>query len=221
MYGNTLTRSVNAFRHMLLEPRHAARWVGDRVTRRSPLELGLPWLSWPSIEYLRRELRPGMRVFEWGGGGSTIFFLRLGCTVTTVESNPLWRDRLLLAVSREDFRIRDRSDLRFVPAETGERENVIAYIDAVRAGAPWDVILVDGIDEPFLNRINCLRIAPQALSVTGLIILDDAWRDLYADAAHILHGYIRREFWGLGPCRLGVTKTDVYETSLRSPPDPR
>ena len=154
MQGTTLTRSLNAFRHMLLEPKFAARWAGERLRPTTPLQRGLPWTSWPSIEYLQKRLRPGMRVFEWGGGGSTVFFLRLGCSVATVESDRVWRDRISEAISRETSDARGRWDLRFVRAEAGGMVPVTAYVEAVKFGAPWDLILVDGIDEPHLN--SCL-----------------------------------------------------------------
>jgi hypothetical protein len=44
----------------------------------------------------------------------------------------------------------------------------------------------------------------------GLLVLDDAYRPSYAPAREVLREWRRLEFWGLGPGRRGVTKTDIY-----------
>ena len=76
--------------HMVLHPAETFRWLVDRLRRRSTLEQGVPWLPWTCIDWLGRNVKRGSSVFEWGAGGSTVFFAALGCEVTTVESNAEW-----------------------------------------------------------------------------------------------------------------------------------
>src|SRR5262245_30740131 len=95
MEGTNLYRATLALGHMILRPKDAGRWIRDNVvSRKSALERGLPWMSWQAIDYLEIAIRPGMRVFEWGGGGSTIFFAEHGCHVTTVESSGVWKNMI-------------------------------------------------------------------------------------------------------------------------------
>jgi hypothetical protein len=45
---------------------------------RSTVSLRLPWLPFDLIDDLRERVGPRSRVFEFGGGGSTLFFLDCG-----------------------------------------------------------------------------------------------------------------------------------------------
>jgi hypothetical protein len=212
MYGNTLTRSMGALTHMVTRPRDGVRWWKDRLGgKKSPIAKALPWISWPCIDFLTSAIRPGMRVFEWGGGGSTFFFLRAGCNVTTVESNEYWKQQIDQALAESPDLAR-RSELRLIPASSQKPANISAYIESVRTGGPWDIILVDGLQESYLSRMECLNAAISHVKPGGYLVLDDAYRTDYADAPNVLSDFTRREFWGLGPSRMGVTKTDVYST---------
>lgn len=207
MYGNTFTRSMRAFGHMALRPRDAARWMVHAVRPRPPLSLGLPWFSWKAIEYLRRRVKPGQRVFEWGGGGSTLFFMDQGCRVTTVESSAEWKNAIEKKVPE---RSNGALNIRLIPAESKDPKDVADYVRSVHAGAPWDVILVDGIEEDYLSRVDCIRELPGCCVPGGIVIVDDAWRSKYDVAADVLRGWEHNIFQGLGTARFGVTRTDVY-----------
>lgn len=208
MYGTTLTRSLNAMRFMVRRPRDGVRWWTDRVMRKSPIELGVPWVSWPCIDYLRSHVKAGMKVLEWGGGGSTVFFAALGCEVTSVESNASWQRRIDSALKAHGLSGRVRS--RLIECEGGDPALRERYVHAAEEGGPWDVILIDGWEGPELTRMDCARTAASCLSRDGMVVLDDAWVERYREAPVIFSALSRLEFWGLGPARLGVTKTDVY-----------
>ena len=218
MYGNTFTRSARAIGQMILHPHDGARWVSSLLARKSPIEMSLPWMSWRAVDYLRTAVRPGSRVFEWGGGGSTRFFVRRGCDVTTVESSAEWKQAIEAAV-RADQGLPGGGALqvRLIPAETRDPKAVRDYIRAVHDGAPWDIVLVDGLEEEYLNRIDCIKeVAAGGASGSGvlreggMVILDDAWRTQYRVVPDLLKGWRRLRFRSLGPARLGVTQTDVY-----------
>jgi hypothetical protein len=158
-----------------------------------------------------------MRVFEYGGGGSTLYFLKRGCAVKTVENSRFWRDKIVAHV-RADNRL-EAASFEMVLVEMVERpdgmdetqvESSRQYIAKIDEGGPWDVVFVDGVDGNPPVRIECVRRAREMLTADGVIILDDAWRDEYAPVPKILKDFHRREFWGLGTSRWGVTKTDVY-----------
>src|SRR5690606_37246496 len=44
------------------------------INNKSPLDLELPWLTIGAILHIKRFLNKNMRVFEYGSGGSTLFF---------------------------------------------------------------------------------------------------------------------------------------------------
>jgi hypothetical protein len=213
MEGNLVTRSAHGFLHMVRRPRHGVRWVRDRVSKATPLELGLPWFSWPAIEYLEKtHCRPGARAFEYGGGGSTLYLLDRGCRVRTAENSPDWAEQVLTRARAAGYET--RLDLRVVDMPehptVAERKLTECYVAQIDAPEPWDLVIVDGVDGTPSTRLECLERARTSLAPGGAIVLDDAWRKTYDRAPELLPGFTRHVFVGLGPARWGVTRTDVY-----------
>ena len=206
-YGNWLSRRLNFVWQVVRRPHHFLRWSKARTVTSSALDQGIPWLSWPAIDYLQRSLRPGMEVFEWGGGGSTLFFVRQGCSVTTVEDNADWKQAIERRLAGSLEAGRQRLTVQLVPVSKDDRASLERYIAPVRADQ-WDVVLVDGADA--VQRSDCVKAACDHVRPGGLLVLDDAYRPDYAEVPAILQQWRRLPFWGLGPGRRGVTKTDVY-----------
>lgn len=213
IYGSTVTRSAFILLHMMRRPFHAVRWLSDRLSPKTPIEAGLPWLSWPCIDYIRRYLRKEYHVFEWGGGGSTVFFAAAGCRVCTVESDEYWKNQIEEKLNKLGSEVRSRVEIVFIPAKAEQPEAVRQYVAAVRRGTPWDLILVDGLEWDFEGeplRLRCTREAAKVTRVDAPIVLDNAAFIENRNIPVSLAGFERREFWGLGPGRRSVTKTDVY-----------
>ena len=212
MEGTNLFRVRSALGHMLLRPKDAGRWVVDNVVlRKTAIERGLPWMSWKAIDFLQDYITPGLRVFEWGGGGSTIFFADGGCHVTTVESSEFWKE--VIQKRCQARRSAGSVVIRYVPAETRDPKAIMEYVQSIHDGAPWDVVVADGLEEAYVSRVDCLRQIKGAVRKGGIVILDDSYRSRYQEVPIILQGWERRVFRGLGTSRLGVTQTDIYFAS--------
>lgn len=209
MYGSTLSRSCRASCNMVLHPCDAMRWVRNRFVLKEPLDQGIPWFSWRAIDYTIGILHPLHRVFEWRGGGSTIFFPKelkelLVWRVIHTGENVLSSNAGLLEKPIKNV------ILRYIPAETQEMSAIQAYVMSVHDGSPWDIINIDGLEESYLSRLTCLQEAKECFNDDGIIILDDAWRVEYRKAPQILESWRKMVFRGLGPSRWGVTQTDLY-----------
>jgi len=100
-----------------------------------------------------------------------------------------------------------------MPEHPGPAERALAdsYVDRIGAGTRYDLVLVDGADGALNLRMECLARAGEHLADRGAIVLDDAWRTAYHSAPAILNGFSHHVFEGVGPARVGVTRTDVYE----------
>lgn len=188
---------------MLKHPEHAKAWLHDRFSKTAPARQGLPWIAWPCIDFIDSYLRPEHHVFEWGGGGSTIFFLRKGCRLTTVESSSKWVEILNKEVSNQATRA--KWDLRFVPVSGNSDPNINRYIDQVTSGGPWDLVLVDG-----WSRIRCLQAAIPWVKPGGVLVLDNADQQKFSAAPQVMQDWQHRLFAGLGVARTWVTRTDAY-----------
>lgn len=208
--GTFLSRSARALLHLAKRPALLPSWVLDRLLNRTPLERALPWISWPCIEFLEKLDLENRRVFEYGGGGSTLFFLNRGCQVCTVENSAAWADK----ISASAVEFASRLELRLVemPEHPGAADGELAkqYIELVERGAPWDLVLVDGVDGNPSVRMACLEAARRCVPARGIVILDDSWRPEYERAPEIMSGFSQTILEGLGPARLGVTRTDIY-----------
>lgn len=113
----------------------------------------------------------GGKMLEWGSGNSTAWFRANlpDATVVSVEHHPKWAERV-------------GSDRHF-PVDVGRnatigeerwKGNITPYITTAHDGAPWDVILVDGV-----LRNLCMLSSVPYLNPVGVLFLHDSQRDWY------------------------------------------
>lgn len=137
-------------------------------TPREPLEclLGLE-----HRKAILKALPPGGEMFEWGAGGSTIWFREQGVNITSLEHDEKWAHKVGVPFARiGNIPIATPGEeLCSVPDE----EN--AYLLAF-AQQKFDVILVDGV-----LRNKCLKQAKSMLKPGGVVFLHDFQRDWYED----------------------------------------
>jgi hypothetical protein len=154
----------------------------------------LPWINFPAIDFLKKYLKHGMKVFEYGGGGSTLFFLSNGCSVSTVEHSPEWFHNIEsiiknkypglwdgnLIVSEKNTRsgsldISNPDDYASDDAAFS-KDTFKAYASNIGRfpDTTFDVVLVDGRARP-----SCMGHAISKVKYGGLLILDNSERKYY------------------------------------------
>ena len=199
-----LGRLVSNF---MFQPQFVPRYVRQNVLNgKSPLELELPWFSYAAIDFLCNFLKPDMTVCEYGSGGSTLFFSRRVRSVYAIEDNDRWYEfvkQKLLSESVENVTLKLHPfDFR---NPTGfERSDYLHAIPDVRC----DVIVVDGSEEWIPVRPTCFYHAEQFIKPGGIIVVDDSWR--YPELRAKNAAKRMQIFQSVGPCRPGVTSTDVF-----------
>lgn len=126
----------------------------------------IPWMNYAVVALLDERLQGDLDVFEWGSGASTLYFASRARSVTSVEHDPAWYDRVSRGAP---------ANVR-VLLQACDTDG--AYCRAIdREPRRYDLIVVDGRD-----RVNCLMHGLAALSERGVILLDDAQRERYAPA---------------------------------------
>lgn len=116
----------------------------------------VPWFTYPAIEYLRQLDFSAKTVFEFGAGGSTLFWGQRAQHVIAVEHDPAWCMSVQAAAG---------PNVKLVLAEDED-----AYAAAIRATEQqFDVISIDG-----WYRGACVAPALDHLAAGGMIILDNA-----------------------------------------------
>lgn len=193
--------------YLAMRPRDIGPYLRHSLlSRRSPLDLGMPWWSFGAVQAVAARLTPQMRVFEYGSGGSTLFLANKALSVTCVEDSPEWH-RLVgeAAASRCPGRVQ-------VLHRAIDLSSVAGFVasDYFKALAePYDVIVVDGMEGDVTVRDECFWRAQTYVRPGGLIILDDSHR--YPQVLARNAAKAMRVYKGAGYCRRGVTSTTLFE----------
>lgn len=70
--------------------RYYNRWKTSLQQGRNSIVDEQPWITFPVIDFLKKNVDHNTRVFEYGGGGSTLFFIHRAKEVVTVEHDQQW-----------------------------------------------------------------------------------------------------------------------------------
>jgi hypothetical protein len=182
-------------------------WCASFEPGRSPINERIPWITFGALRRVEHMPWTGAKVFEYGSGGSSLFFLDRGCDVTTVEHDSAWLDRVRSNVrpaaawtARHEppapAAADDQKYLSWFPRYRGLsfKRYVHALEDYPRGH--FDVVLVDG-----RARAACLGLASRLVAEDGIVILDNSERPRYAPAvaALVADGWQASHFHGPGP----------------------
>jgi hypothetical protein len=153
-----------------------------------------PWMSFSAIQFLKEITAKEMRVFEYGSGGSTLFWISNVQEVVSVEHDPSWYDAM-----KKQLDSHSGQNLKYIlaepaddPAFAGKQfENPDDYIssDAAYKGKNFeqyaksidsypdnyfDIVVVDGRARP-----SCIKHGIQKLKKNGWLIIDNSERKYY------------------------------------------
>ena len=150
------------------------------------------WITYPALEFLKQLDFSDKVVFEYGCGGSTIFWSRIALHVDSVEDNPVFYEEFQpLAPTNCSLMLEPYPDKYVLAPE--------------RRPGGYDVIVIDGH-----SRVRCAEIARRCLKPGGVVILDNA--EWFADASAILRDadLIEVDLAGLAPINDFISTTSFY-----------
>lgn len=139
-----------------------------------------PWVDAEALATMERIVHPGCHVFEWGAGGSTLWFGLKGARVRTVEHAQEWHDAVLTELRPLNLPVKLLFRLLEPPTCT-------SYVNAVlETPQTYDLVFVDG-----RQRVQCFRTAIDRVNSDGYILLHDSERGNYAECRNIAaeHGF--------------------------------
>jgi hypothetical protein len=201
-------RVVRVFSYLLARPQDIPSYFRYAAfTRKTPLDLGMPWWSFGAVKRLDAILRPDFEVFEYGSGGSTIFMASRVRSVTCVEDENEWT--ALVSKAAESRKLGNISILQksFDFWQTGTFASSDYLLSL--SGKSYDVIVVDGKEWSDQVRDVCFWRAEDHIKKGGVIVLDDSWR--YPQVKKKNRALNWKEYKGTGFCRVGVTSTTVFQ----------
>jgi len=207
MHGTVPQKIGRVVTNLLLHPQYISRClVHNVVNGRTPLDLEIPWFSYSAIDFLDGFLKPEMKVCEYGSGGSTLFFARRVKSVVSIEDNEKWYELVTQRVKEKNV---PNVEIKLKPFDFKNPAGFEAsdYLHAMPE-EKFDVIVVDGSEEWQQVRQICFRKAEERVKEGGIVVVDDSWR--YPGIRQNNRAKDHRIFQSVGPCRPGVTSTDVF-----------
>lgn len=182
---------------------------------RTPLDDMQPWIQFAARDALVTHLPPTPSVLEFGSGGSTLFWLRLGASVISVEHDNAWARDVREEVSRS-FGEGARFEQRVVPPDPLPQDEPISDLTAISTDEAYcgmtfdryvlaasdlrphsiDLLLVDG-----RARAATLLGNADAVKPGGILVLDNSERSEYQNAMRELEakGWNWRHYQALSP----------------------
>lgn len=156
----------------------------------------LPWFTYPAIEFISKRINIEMSVFEYGCGGSTLWWAKRLNEVISIEHDRDWYEKVVndVPLNVKLYQI----DLTYGGAYS---RKVMEYEKR------FDVVVVDGRD-----RVNCVKNSLKALKNTGVIIFDNSDRKEYSEGVSFLleNRFNKIEFVGLCPIVNCKSETSIF-----------
>jgi len=207
MKGSIPAKIGRLVANLALNPHYVPRTLRHNlINGATPLDLELPWFSYAAIDFLSKQLRADMEVCEYGSGGSTIFFAKRTRKVFSIEDNEKWFGLVSERVKQLGLQ---NVELKLFPFDfknpTGFEKS--DYLHAI-PNRKFDVIVIDGSEEWNQVRPICFEHAEKFINPGGLIAVDDSWR--YPALRAKNRAKRHQVFESVGPCRPGVTSTDIF-----------
>lgn len=145
-----------------------------------------PCITYEAKKILDIFLRKDMLVFEYGGGGSSLYFSDRAKQVFSVEHNKEWYDKINQILFNTNwkgffippvFQINDSDPSDPDNYSTAEKNafyhNYVCEIDNFK-DSYFDLIMIDGRSRP-----SCIKHSIPKLKKGGLLVIDDIYRDYY------------------------------------------
>jgi hypothetical protein len=159
----------------------------------------IPWVTYSFIDFIKQRLGKQHTVFEFGSGNSTFFYAKYAGVVVSVEHDKEWYDKIVKTKP-------ENSEMIFCELIKGADYCHMP----VKLEEKFDIIIVDGRD-----RVNCCIQAVNALSETGVVVLDDSEREKYRSGIDFLtkSGFKHLSFSGISPGLFYRKSTSVFYKS--------
>ncbi len=174
--------------------KYFSRWQASMHPDANSVKDEQPWITFKAIDFLSKNLNNASVIFEYGGGGSTLFFVKRASRVETVEHNPEWFTILSDVMNKKAINnwkgnliSGEKGDL-FSPVDksnpghysSGDKasfgfnyKKYVTHIDQFSDGT-FDLVSVDG-----RSRSSCIHHSITKIKQGGYLLVDNSDRDYY------------------------------------------
>jgi hypothetical protein len=193
--------------------RYFPKWVSSFRPGRSLGGEAKPWIPFAAANWLQHYLKPYMKVFEYGSGGSTIFFAERAAEVTSIEHRRQWHKLVSQALAQHGltncscelhepiplagaFSAADQSQSSQFVIDDYYAATLHEYIQSIDAhlDSSFDLVFVDG-----RVRTQCIQHAIPKIRRRGCLMLDNSNNADVAEIVRRLQSYPHTDFRGIAP----------------------
>lgn len=201
-------------------------WINSINTNKKSLEDEIPWITFTALEWLNNNIKPEMRVFEYGSGGSTLYFVKKVKEVVTVEHDNDWAIRIKNILAKSSFKNYKilLKEPRKISNESRNPNDPNSYLsgNCIYSGLSFDkyVCTIDQFPDEYFDiilidgraRHSSLRHSIKKVKPNGSMILDNSERQRYSNSISNLNliKWKRIDFFGPGPYNLYFWQTTVW-----------
>lgn len=171
-----------------------SEWRRYRVSEKGTIGHRVPWLVFSCIGFLDKWLAKDMQVFEYGSGGSTLYFAAKTKQIISIEHDAKWFGYAQAVIEKAGYEniqynlIEPKAAEDSVNKDCTEPGNYVScfidykgyefstYASAIDqyADESFDLVIVDG-----RVRHSCIAHAMQKVKPNGALLLDNADRVYY------------------------------------------
>ena len=203
--------------------RHMFSWLRSLFNAGAQNEL--PWIAFDAVLWLKSYLQPHMNVFEYGSGGSTIFFLKRVKKIISIEHAQTWFEQV-------DARLKKQGALNYEyflikPQQSGTAQVPYSYTSYTSTSADvenlnfeqyvksiekypdkyFELVFIDG-----RARASCIYHAVKKIRWGGYLLLDNSDRQEYQETISLLlKDCARRDFSGITCASIYFSKTSIWK----------
>jgi hypothetical protein len=205
-------------------------WLNLQKKGRNPLDDEQAWITFEARDYLNNIIKPNMRVFEFGSGGSSLYFAKNVSELISVEHNAEWFSM-----------VQKRTQINKIENFTGflkppvlmdsiivnpnyanpdtylssdeNYANQYSFFDYATSidkfpDEYFDIVSVDGRARP-----SCLKHCFSKIKQHGYLMLDNSDRKYYTELLQIELQAFEKVFekFGPGPYNKGFWATSFYK----------
>lgn len=204
--------------------KHYEDWARLKDGKTNTLDEGLPWYTFEAIDWLKTYLRPDMKVFEWGSGGSTLFYANQVSEVISIEHDAIWSRDVVKKLRKEKLKHvtailiePNKTSIKLSSGQPGDYRATNAsfnnldfkqYCTVIRKypDSYFDLVAVDGRARP-----SCILEGLSKVKPRGYLLLDNSDRDFYRPGTELLRGWKRTDFPGPLPYIADFLQTSIFK----------
>jgi hypothetical protein len=212
-------------RKITVAVKYYSEWKRSLKPGANALSDGVPWVTCEARDFIAAILTPSAVVFEYGAGGSTVFYSKRVKKVISVEHDTTWANLVASALVQNgiktcESRLIPPTDVDTLDGNPDDPEVYCSTAEEYKGHTFRDYVLsIDSFPDEFFDyvavdgraRPSCIRHARSKIKIGGYLMLDNSERAEYDKGKNLMLGWEKFEFFGPGPYGPYFWETTVWK----------